>query len=53
MIYQTLKGLFTFEGQAQLIFYLKLWMHGGIVFYQLDGFPLGQVTFQYVEPDVF
>ena len=53
MIYQSLEGLFTIGGQAQIIFNLQPCMLRGIIFYQLDGFQLGQVTFQYVDPDVF
>ena len=52
MIYQSLKGLVSFGGQAQIIFHLKPCMLRGIVFYQLDDFPLGQVTFYNVNPDI-
>ena len=53
MIHQSLKGLFVLGGQAEKIFNLKTCMFRGIIFYQLDGFPLGQVIFQYIDPDVF
>ena len=44
--------LFTLGGQAQIIFYLEPSKLGGIILYQLDSFPLGQVTFCKIYPDV-
>ena len=51
MVNQSLKGLFALRGQAQIIFHFKLSMLKGIIFHQLDSFPLGQVTFQNMNPD--
>ena len=53
MINQSLKGLFTLGGQAQIIFNLKLSMLRCIIFHQLGSFLLGQVTFQNMYPGVF
>ena len=41
-----------FGGQAQIIFKLKLSMFRGVIPNQLDGFPMGQAMFQYIDPDI-
>ena len=45
MVYQSLKGLFTFWGQAQVIFHLKLHMLRGVFLNQLNCFMLGKSAF--------
>ena len=53
MVYQSLKRMLFLGGQAQIIFHLTSGLLGGEIFHQLDGFPLGQATFQGVDLDVF
>ena len=53
MVYQSLKRLFFFGGQAQIILHLTPGLLGGIIFHQLDGFPLGKVMFHSVNLDIF
>ena len=52
MINQSLKRLLLLGGQAQIILYLTPSSFRGIIFYQLDCFPLGQATFYCVNPDI-
>ena len=52
MINQSLKRLLFFGGQAQIVLYLTPSLFRGIIFHQLDCFPLGQATFYCINPDV-
>ena len=52
MINQSLKGLFALGGQAQILFNLKPSVLRGVVFHFLYSFPMGQVTFKKMYPDV-
>ena len=52
MIYQSLKRLLFLRGQAQIILHLTPSLLGGVIFYQLDCFLLGQVTFYSVHLDI-
>ena len=52
MVDQSLKWLLLLGGQAQIIFYLTSCLLWGIIFHQLDCFPLGQATLNSVNPDV-
>ena len=52
MVNQCQKGLFALGGQAQIVFNLDPSMLGGVIFHQLDSFPLGQVMVQNMYPGV-
>ena len=52
MINQSLKRLLFPGGQAQIVLYLTPSLLGGIIFYQLDCFPLGQAMFYCINPDI-
>ena len=51
-VYQFLKGLFTFGGQAQVVLHLKPHMLRGVVFHQLNCFTLGKLVLKYIHPYV-
>ena len=53
MEYQSLKGLFAFGGQAQVIFNLKWHMLWGVILNQLNCFTLGRLVLWYLHLYIF